>query len=95
MLAWRKGKDYSYCMASNLFNCPWFFLNSRKNKNKSGAVGHLKTEAVERVQFSHVRVFSDSRNVQKRATKSDTSGHCLVRGDKLFTSRMAPPQFRT
>ena len=30
-----------------------------------------------RVQFSHVRVFSDSRNVQKRATKSDTSGHCL------------------
>ena len=31
-----------------------------------------------RVQFSHVRVFSDSRNVQKRATKSDTSGHCLA-----------------
>ena len=30
-----------------------------------------------RVQFSHVREFSDSRNVQKRATKSDTSGHCL------------------
>ena len=30
-----------------------------------------------RVQFSHVRVFSDSRNVQKRATRSDTSGHCL------------------
>ena len=31
-----------------------------------------------RVQFSHVRVFSYSRNVQKRATKSDTSGHCLL-----------------
>ena len=31
-----------------------------------------------RVQFSHVRVFSDSRNMQKRATKSGTSGHCLV-----------------
>ena len=31
-----------------------------------------------RVQFSHGRVFSDSRNVQKRATKSDISGHCLV-----------------
>ena len=31
-----------------------------------------------RVQFSHVRVFSDSRIVQKRATKSDTSGHCLL-----------------
>ena len=29
------------------------------------------------MQFSHGRVFSDSRNVQKRATKSDTSGHCL------------------
>ena len=31
-----------------------------------------------RVQFSNVRVFSDSRNVQKRAIKSDTSGHCLM-----------------
>ena len=30
-----------------------------------------------RLHFSHVRVFADSRNVQKRATKSDTSGHCL------------------
>ena len=30
------------------------------------------------MQFSHIRVFSDSRNVQKRATKSDTWGHCLV-----------------
>ena len=30
------------------------------------------------VQFSHVSVFSDSRNVQKRATKSDTLGHCLA-----------------
>ena len=30
------------------------------------------------VRFSHVRVFSDSRNVQKRATKSDTSGNCLL-----------------
>ena len=29
------------------------------------------------VRFSHGPVFSDSRNVQKRATKSDTSGHCL------------------
>ena len=25
-------------------------------------------------------MFSDSRNVQKRATKSDTSGHCLPHG---------------
>ena len=37
-----------------------------------------------RVQFSHVRVFSDSRNVQKRATKTDTSGHCI--------EGAAPPQ---
>ena len=28
-------------------------------------------------RFSHGRVFYDSRNVQKRATKSDTSDHCL------------------
>ena len=38
---------------------------------------HAKRVQLKRVQFSHVRVFSDSRNVQKRATKSDTSGHCL------------------
>ena len=30
------------------------------------------------VRFSHGRRFFDSRNVQKRATKSDTSGHCLL-----------------
>ena len=30
------------------------------------------------MQFSHVRVFSDLSNVQKRATKSDTLGHCLL-----------------
>ena len=29
-------------------------------------------------RFSHRRRFFDSRNVQNRATKSDTSGHCLV-----------------
>ena len=28
--------------------------------------------------FSHRHRFFDSRNVQKRATKSDTSGHCLL-----------------
>ena len=31
-----------------------------------------------RVLFSHVSVFSDYHNVQKRATISDTSGHCLM-----------------
>ena len=29
------------------------------------------------MRFSHGRVLFDSRNVQKRATKSDTLGHCL------------------
>ena len=31
-----------------------------------------------RVRFSHGRVFFYSCNVQKRATKSDTSAHCLI-----------------
>ena len=44
------------------------------------------------VQFSHVRVFSDSRNVQKRATKSDTSGHCLVETESCQTSFNFLPQ---
>ena len=30
------------------------------------------------VRFSHGSRFFDLRNVQKRATKSDTSGHCLL-----------------
>ena len=34
--------------------------------------------SVKRVQFSHVRMFSDSRNVQKSVTRIITSGHCLV-----------------
>ena len=29
-------------------------------------------------QIWHGRRFFDSRNVQKRGTKSDTSGHCLL-----------------
>ena len=37
----------------------------------------MRESHAKRVRFSHVRVFSDTRNVQKRATKSDTSGHCL------------------
>ena len=31
-----------------------------------------------RVRFTHGRTFFNSRNVQKRATKSDTSGPCLL-----------------
>ena len=37
-----------------------------------------------RVRFAHVRVFCDSRKVQKRATKSDTSGHCLASMEGTF-----------
>ena len=32
-----------------------------------------------RVRFSHLRMLFDSRNVQKRATKSDTLRHCICR----------------
>ena len=32
----------------------------------------------DRVLFSHGLRFFDSHNVQKRATKSDTLGHCLM-----------------
>ena len=35
------------------------------------------------------RVFFDSRNVQKCATKSDTSGHCLACSNKLVFGRSA------
>ena len=47
-----------------------------------------------RTRFSHGRVFSDSRNlnVQKRATKSDTSGHCLPATALPSSLRAAQPQ---
>ena len=38
----------------------------------------MRETHAKRVHFSHVRVFFDSRNVQKRVTKSDTSGYCLL-----------------
>ena len=47
-----------------------------------------------RVQFSHVRVFFDSRNVQKSVTKSDTSGHCLEAFKRLMPQRLAKPDIR-
>ena len=42
--------------------------------------GHARIArfSAKRVQFSHVSVFSDLHNVQKREIKSDTSGHCLI-----------------
>ena len=39
-----------------------------------------------RVRFSHVRMFFDWSNVQKRATKSDTLGHCLITGNLVVNS---------
>ena len=53
--------------------CHTFLHVARVKKHTAVRESHVK-----RVQFSNVRVFSDSRNVQKRATKPDTSGHCLV-----------------
>ena len=41
---------------------------------------------IRELQFSHVRVFSDSLNLQKRATKSDTSGHCLPSSEDMLCS---------
>ena len=38
-----------------------------------------------RVRFSHGPVVFDSRNV-KRATKSDTSSHCLITSSALYHS---------
>ena len=37
-----------------------------------------RTRNTFRMCFSHVCVFFDLRNVQKRATKSDNLGHCLA-----------------
>ena len=53
-------------------------------------VSHLK-----RVRFSHVRVFSDSRNLQKRATKSDTSGHCLAAQSIIHPKTVVNASHRT
>ena len=44
-----------------------------------------------RVQFSHGRVLFDPRNVQKRETKSDTSGHCLPRSALLSPALGSQP----
>ena len=49
------------------------FLFSCENRTRNACDSRMSV----RVRFSHVRVLFDSRNVQKRATKSDTSGHCL------------------
>ena len=38
----------------------------------------LAHQHTKHVQFSHVHVFFDYCNVQKRVTKPDTSGQCLV-----------------
>ena len=43
-----------------------------------------------RVQFLHQSVFSDSRNVQKHVTKSDTAGHCLLYNPKSIFKLKLP-----
>ena len=43
----------------------------------------MQEQHTKHVQFSHVLVFSHLLNVQKHATKSDTSGHCLVQTNLL------------
>ena len=47
---------------------------ARCASQKTHGLGHVH---VFRVRFVHILVLFDLRNVQKLATKSDTSGHCL------------------
>ena len=73
-----------------VYDSRWFvsYFFARCTSQKTH--GHAR---IARVQFSHVRasVFSDSRNVQKRATKSDTSGHCLMCAAANTQHRMVNP----
>ena len=49
------------------------FCTLRESKNQK-----ILWPCENRARFSHGHRFFDSRNVQKRATKSDTSAHCLL-----------------
>ena len=55
-------------MARGIWFVSHFFARSRVSARESHAF---------HVLFSHIRVFFYSLNVQKHATKSDISGHCL------------------
>ena len=71
----------NYTETREILACPRAILacpcvRTCENCTHVRVLGHARI-ARKRVQFSHVHVFSDSRNVHKRATKPDTSGHCL------------------
>ena len=53
------------------------FCTLHESENTRTCQNCLRELHAKSVQFLHVSVFSDSSNVQKRATKSDTLGHCL------------------
>ena len=77
---WPKVSDFvaRFCTlreSENTLPC----TRARKHTAKSHAlrvrISHGRV--LKRVQILHGSVFSDLHNVQKRATKSDTLGHCL------------------
>ena len=62
--------------------CVTLFCTLRESENtrtcKNCTLNRKHTDMRElHAKHMHVSVFSDLSNVQKRATKSDTSGHCL------------------
>ena len=59
--------------------CVSLFSTLRESKNLLPCENH--------VQFLHGCRFFDSHNEQKRATKSDTSGHCLICNGIIHLSR--------
>ena len=68
-----------------IYLCHTFCTLSYLKKSRSFENRTLMLELhAKGVRFSHGRVFFDSHNVQKRATKSDTSGHCLWPKDTKF-----------
>ena len=67
-----------HCNEAFVFFC--IFEKSGK-KRQWPEVYDLCHTLLKRVRFAHVRVCFHSRNVQKRATKSDTSGHCLGKNE--------------
>ena len=68
--------------------CVTLFCTLRESKTH----GHARFARISRailacpksVRISHVREFLDSCNMQKRATKSDTSGHCLLSAHRVL-----------
>ena len=68
-------------MARGIWFVSHFFVRWASQKT----YGHAWIARENRTRFSHGRRLFDSCNVQKRATKSDTSCHCLIlTGQKLI-----------